>query len=164
MTDRVKWDEHTIAEHDKDRGTRMKIDEPKTPYHAPPQGRSSSSSSMTTSHAPLQTDQLAAKLNALSLEQTEEEKKKQDFLDARKKHYNEGMKIKEMMARGMMQDEEESDDDEDMSEGEIERQRVLEENKRKNAQMTQNVVLTPRGGNRAPTTPPNKAASGPTGK
>lgn len=30
----IKWDEATIAEHDKDRGTRMKIDEPKTPYRA----------------------------------------------------------------------------------------------------------------------------------
>jgi len=28
----VKFDEETIAEHDKERGTRMKIDEPKTPY------------------------------------------------------------------------------------------------------------------------------------
>jgi hypothetical protein len=30
---RVKWDEKTIAEHDLERGTRMKIDEPKTPFH-----------------------------------------------------------------------------------------------------------------------------------
>jgi len=29
----VKWDETTIQEHDKERGTRQKIDEPKTPYH-----------------------------------------------------------------------------------------------------------------------------------
>eukprot|EP00831_Metopus_contortus_P078282 TRINITY_DN7537_c0_g1_i12.p2 TRINITY_DN7537_c0_g1~~TRINITY_DN7537_c0_g1_i12.p2 ORF type:complete len:182 (-),score=53.99 TRINITY_DN7537_c0_g1_i12:106-651(-) len=28
----LKWDEHTIAEHDKDRGGKMKITEPKTPY------------------------------------------------------------------------------------------------------------------------------------
>ena len=31
-THEVKFDEETIAEHDKDRGTRTKIDEPKTPY------------------------------------------------------------------------------------------------------------------------------------
>jgi protein phosphatase inhibitor 2 len=31
-TKRVIFDEATIAEHDKERGTRMKIDEPKTPY------------------------------------------------------------------------------------------------------------------------------------
>ncbi len=28
----MKFDEEVIAEHDKDRGTRQKIDEPKTPY------------------------------------------------------------------------------------------------------------------------------------
>lgn len=28
----IRWDEATIAEHDKERGTRMKIDEPPTPY------------------------------------------------------------------------------------------------------------------------------------
>mmetsp|Transcript_686 Transcript_686/g.1005 ORF Transcript_686/g.1005 Transcript_686/m.1005 type:complete len:226 (-) Transcript_686:108-785(-) len=30
---KIKWDEETIAEHDKLRGTREKIDEPSTPYH-----------------------------------------------------------------------------------------------------------------------------------
>ena len=30
--DHVKFDEEIIAEHDKDRGTRQKISEPKTPY------------------------------------------------------------------------------------------------------------------------------------
>ena len=28
----VTWDEDQLAEHDKTRGTKMKIDEPKTPY------------------------------------------------------------------------------------------------------------------------------------
>ena len=28
----IQWDEETIAEHDKERGTRQKIDEPPTPY------------------------------------------------------------------------------------------------------------------------------------
>ena len=28
----IAWDEPTIAEHDKERGTRMKIDEPDTPF------------------------------------------------------------------------------------------------------------------------------------
>ncbi len=31
--DHVKFDEEVIQEHDKDRGTRQKIDEAKTPYH-----------------------------------------------------------------------------------------------------------------------------------
>ncbi len=30
---KIVWDEETIAEHDKERGTRMKIEEPKTPFH-----------------------------------------------------------------------------------------------------------------------------------
>ncbi|OQR98290.1 hypothetical protein THRCLA_06758 [Thraustotheca clavata] len=30
---RITWDEETIALHDLDRGTRMKINEPNTPYH-----------------------------------------------------------------------------------------------------------------------------------
>ncbi|OQR99125.1 hypothetical protein ACHHYP_07236 [Achlya hypogyna] len=30
---RIQWDEATIALHDLDRGTRMKINEPNTPYH-----------------------------------------------------------------------------------------------------------------------------------
>ena len=29
----IKWDEDGISEHDKTRGTRMKITEPKTPYN-----------------------------------------------------------------------------------------------------------------------------------
>jgi len=29
---KVTWDEEQLAEHDKTRGTKMKIDEPKTPY------------------------------------------------------------------------------------------------------------------------------------
>ena len=32
---KLTWDEETIAEHDKERGTRMKIDEPDTPYLPP---------------------------------------------------------------------------------------------------------------------------------
>jgi protein phosphatase inhibitor 2 len=32
---KITWDEVTIAEHDLDRGTRQKIEEPETPYHYP---------------------------------------------------------------------------------------------------------------------------------
>lgn len=35
---RVHWDEECIAEHDKDRGTRQKIDEPDTPFVRSPTG------------------------------------------------------------------------------------------------------------------------------
>ena len=30
---KIQWDEETISAHDKERGTRQKIDEPPTPYH-----------------------------------------------------------------------------------------------------------------------------------
>jgi len=39
---RVHWDEQAIAEHDKERGTRMKIDEPDTPFVRSPQTASDS--------------------------------------------------------------------------------------------------------------------------
>jgi hypothetical protein len=32
---RITWDEDAIAEHDLTRGTRMKIEEPETPFHYP---------------------------------------------------------------------------------------------------------------------------------
>jgi hypothetical protein len=41
----IQWDEPTIAEHDKERGTRKKILEPKTPYR-PPRDLGSSANSV----------------------------------------------------------------------------------------------------------------------
>lgn len=41
---RVHWDEQAIAEHDKERGTRQKIDEPDTPFVRSPQTASDSES------------------------------------------------------------------------------------------------------------------------
>eukprot|EP00921_Rhytidocystis_pertsovi_P020850 GHVQ01033216.1.p1 GENE.GHVQ01033216.1~~GHVQ01033216.1.p1 ORF type:complete len:328 (-),score=42.98 GHVQ01033216.1:410-1393(-) len=37
----ISWDEKTIALHDQDRGTRMKIDEPNTPFHRADSGQAS---------------------------------------------------------------------------------------------------------------------------
>jgi len=48
MGHRVKWDEDTIAEHDKDRGTRMVIDEPDTPFVRSPPCEGDSASSSTS--------------------------------------------------------------------------------------------------------------------
>jgi len=59
----VTWDEATIAEHDKDRGTRMVIDEPDTPFvRSPPnEGESCSSSCSlptgTRFHMPAEEDE-----------------------------------------------------------------------------------------------------------
>jgi len=46
---RVHWDEQSIAEHDKERGTRQKIDEPDTPYVRSPQTASDSEGGVASS-------------------------------------------------------------------------------------------------------------------
>lgn len=49
----MKFDEVTIAEHDKDRGTRTKITEPKTPYEAEGAGAEEESSQVDVEmHSP----------------------------------------------------------------------------------------------------------------
>mmetsp|Transcript_43136 Transcript_43136/g.101329 ORF Transcript_43136/g.101329 Transcript_43136/m.101329 type:complete len:614 (+) Transcript_43136:82-1923(+) len=48
-TMRVTWDEKIIAEHDKERGTRQKIDEPDTPYIRSPQTASDSEGGVVSS-------------------------------------------------------------------------------------------------------------------
>lgn len=45
----LTWDEPTIAEHEKERGTRRKINEPKTPYRPPSDFNSGSSVGSTHS-------------------------------------------------------------------------------------------------------------------
>mmetsp|Transcript_27425 Transcript_27425/g.69164 ORF Transcript_27425/g.69164 Transcript_27425/m.69164 type:complete len:192 (-) Transcript_27425:212-787(-) len=164
--DRVKWDEWTIAEHDKERGTRQKIDEPKTPFVTleeakaeaaasraqdeqlqQQQGSTTSSGggappapkplypgdSMEILSLPVGPEDLMSKLNAVQQERDEEDEKKKRFEEHRKKHYNEGQRVKEMMARMTARGASIDDDSDEESEGEIERKRVLEENARKNA-------------------------------
>ncbi|GMF58584.1 unnamed protein product [Phytophthora fragariaefolia] len=63
----VTWDEETIALHDLDRGTRMKIDEPNTPYHYYADGEEGGVSparslSGQEAQAPIQWDELQSKL------------------------------------------------------------------------------------------------------
>ncbi|KAL3665710.1 hypothetical protein V7S43_009143 [Phytophthora oleae] len=65
---RVTWDEETIALHDLDRGTRMKIDEPNTPYHYYAEGDEAGGVSPARSlsgreaQPPIQWDELQSKL------------------------------------------------------------------------------------------------------
>jgi hypothetical protein len=48
---RIRWDEETIAEHDKERGTRQKIDEPNTPFaHHPAAAEEETSDGMLGDH------------------------------------------------------------------------------------------------------------------
>lgn len=44
----IQWDEPTIAEHDKERGTRKRISEPKTPYRRDELSSAGSVSSVTS--------------------------------------------------------------------------------------------------------------------
>lgn len=110
----LKWDEEVIEEHDQLRGTRMKIDEPDTPYHQYDSGAESDGSSRAKSPAgqkpTLSWDILQNKLDSIAAvrdaypsspsshggtdhSDVEEERKKEmrrlEFKEHRKRHYNE---------------------------------------------------------------------------
>lgn len=104
-----RWDEDTIARHDLERGTRMKVDEPKTPYLGPQADPSMGDPNLVPSfslegvqdtyHDPNYRVALsAALLNAANnsktnaaqepeLTEAEQESKKQEFDRKRKEHY-----------------------------------------------------------------------------
>lgn len=112
----LKWDEKAIEEHDQLRGTRMKIDEPNTPYTHYDSGAESDDSRRPKSPASqrptLQWDVLENKLNSVAAvreaypsspssshadndhnSDVEEDRKKEmramEFKEHRKRHYNE---------------------------------------------------------------------------
>jgi protein phosphatase inhibitor 2 len=106
---RLKWDEEKIKEHDLLRGTRMKIDEPDTPYHQYDSGSETDGSHNANKNPGTQIswDHLENKLNAAAAaqeaypsspsshggEEGEERRKKElkelEFKEHRKRHYNE---------------------------------------------------------------------------
>ena len=65
----IKWDEVTIAEHDKERGTRQVIDEPPTPFahHTLPCG---DEGEISQNDMPTEETGLAVKRNSISLQPT----------------------------------------------------------------------------------------------
>ena len=79
----IKWDEETIREHDKERGTRMKIDEPKTPFEY----------AHSSSEEPEQVDPQDIE------EALEKHKKHQDFCTKRRQHYNEFQQMKALQQK-----------------------------------------------------------------
>jgi len=80
---KVKWDEEAIQEHDKQRGTRTKIEEPKTPFRY----ASESESDFDESYGVSEVD-----LNQYLMQEI----KKREFKQKRKSHYDEYFRIKRM--------------------------------------------------------------------
>ena len=109
----LKWDEVAIEEHDKLRGTRMKIEEPNTPYVHYDSGQESDDSrrakSPLTQKTALSWDTLQTRLDSVAAvrdqfpsspsshggdqsdveDEREKEMRKLEFKEHRKRHYNE---------------------------------------------------------------------------
>ena len=131
----LKWDEKAIEEHDQLRGTRMKIDEPKTPFAQYDSGAESDSSARAKSPAQqrvtLSWDVLQTKLDSVAAvrsaypsspgsshageadqsdpeQEWKKEERRLEFREHRKRHYNE-MEL----VRRFRQEHADDDDDED---------------------------------------------------
>ncbi|KAG7396329.1 hypothetical protein PHYBOEH_002464 [Phytophthora boehmeriae] len=132
----VSWDEETIARHDLDRGTRMKIDEPNTPYHYYAESDDAVSPARSQSgQPPIQWDELQSKLQDVQdakksewdsdddsasggihfAERDAEGKKiKKDpkFAEKRKQHYNEFERVRAWKMQHAAEEEDEDEDEE----------------------------------------------------
>lgn len=86
---KITFDEEVIKEHDKERGTRTKILEPKTPF----------------SYLDSSEEEDPANLQSAS-EQLENIQKKRNFEEKRKAHYNEFQLVKQLKNQGTLSDEE----------------------------------------------------------
>ncbi|PFH38539.1 protein phosphatase inhibitor IPP2 [Besnoitia besnoiti] len=113
----LKWDEEVIAEHDLERGTRMKIDEPPTPYHrresdasgGDEQGSLPPSDAVCAAALQACLEHLEVNEHGQALNEEElKEKRRHDFEQRRKQHYNEFERVKLM--RASAHDVEEEDD------------------------------------------------------
>lgn len=137
----LKWDEAKIREHDKERGTRMKIEEPNTPFnHSYDSGNEtdgSASSARNNSKTQISWDALTNKLEAHAAvrdacpsspsshggdvserdqDEHDTELKKMEFKEHRKRHYNEMELVRRFRAQhpdGDDADNEDEDDDAD---------------------------------------------------
>ncbi|KAJ8600649.1 hypothetical protein CTAYLR_006928 [Chrysophaeum taylorii] len=107
---KISFDEKTIAEHDKERGTRMKIEEPETPflYYNP---ATDSATDLEAVAAKLNNGSELPKAVQMAQEMDEETKKAQDFAEKRKGHYDEVARLKEWRKQHPTTNEEEEEDD-----------------------------------------------------
>lgn len=132
----LKWDEAKIQEHDLLRGTRMKIDEPDTPYNHYDSGSETDGSHHSANNKnpenELSWDHLHNKLHAAAVAQEaypsspsshggnaseDEERRKKDvkaleFQEHRKRHYNE-MELVRRFRQEHPDDDEDQDNDAD---------------------------------------------------
>jgi protein phosphatase inhibitor 2 len=135
----LQWDEVAIEEHNELRGTRMNIDEPKTPYIYYDSGAESDDSRRVKSPAnqrpTLSWDHLQSRLDSVAAvreqypsspsdhhgsadtdhsdaeDQTRNDMRKVEFREHRKRHYNEFELVKKFRAEQNMADDDEEEDD-----------------------------------------------------
>lgn len=105
----VRFDEEVIKEHDKDRGTRTKIDEPKTPYVNAPD---TLDDLKNTSFKPVNIEELRARLLADQTSNKPQQvgtakDKAAAFNKQRKQHYNEFHQIQKLRSQGGLLDDDE---------------------------------------------------------
>jgi protein phosphatase inhibitor 2 len=136
----LKWDEAAIDEHNELRGTRMNIDEPKTPYIYYDSGAESDDSrrmkSPANERSTLSWDHLQSRLDSVAAvrdqypsspsdyqvetdhsdveDETRNEMRKLEFLEHRKRHYNEFELVKKFRAEHDDEDEEDNDDEKEV--------------------------------------------------
>lgn len=103
---RVSFNEHELAEHDKERGTRMVIPDPDTPFMRSPVMSDDDESPRVPRHqSPRQLMSEVISQQPPTVREDEEVQKRQDFAAKRKSHYNEFLVLK-----GVAEPNEDGDD------------------------------------------------------
>ncbi|CRG94259.1 protein phosphatase inhibitor 2, putative [Plasmodium gallinaceum] len=107
----ISWDEVTINEQDKERGSRMKILEPNTPFNfilmdSASEDEASKYGDIKGNNEGMNNiaDDLISKLNQLVEKQESKSSSNIDFKEKRKKHYNEYKMLQELRKSGTFDD------------------------------------------------------------
>ncbi|KAK6789037.1 hypothetical protein RDI58_012836 [Solanum bulbocastanum] len=133
----VKWDEEKLEEIEANKPVRMKITEPKTPYHHPKiddddnfeeYGNCSDDvdddmalcSSKNISNDPRKNDDDDDDNDVVmdhADEDSDESERKRNFIEHRRGHYDEYKRIKELQRNGSLQEFDDDDDDDIIDDG-----------------------------------------------